>query len=83
MTVNMDFSQNIKTNVTRDETQGGNWSTQGCTLFISVICFLCDVTWNLRPQHMLKGQHVSVAIGDTTVYYKYGTVVEEWIIIVL
>ena len=29
---------------------------------------------------MLKGQHVSVAIGDTTVYYKYGTVVEEWII---
>ena len=78
MTVNMDFSQNIKTNVTREETQGGNWSTQGCTLFISVLCFLCTATWNLRPQHLLKGQHVSVQIDDTTMY-RYGVVMEEWI----
>lgn len=79
MTVNMDFSQNIKTNVTRDETQGGNWSTQGCTLFISVLCFLCNATWNLRPQHLMKGQHVSVEIDDTLMF-RYGVVMEEWII---
>ena len=78
MTVNIDFSQNIKTNVTREETQGGNWSTQGCTLFISVLCFLCDATWNLRPQHLLKGQQVSVEVDDAM--QKYGVVVEEWTI---
>ena len=78
MTANTDFSQNIKTNVTREETQGGNWSTQGCTLLISVLCFLCDASWNIRPQHLLKGQQVSVAVGDAM--HEYGVVVEEWTI---
>ena len=65
--------------MTRDETQGGNWSTLGCTLFISVICFLCKTTWDTEPQHLPKGQPVSVEIDDEFgILYRYGEVVDEW-----
>jgi hypothetical protein len=60
----IDFSQNFKINKTRDETQLGNWSTVGCTLFVSVLRFICLTTWNLEPQYLSESQPVYVLIDD-------------------
>lgn len=78
--VDMDFSQNFPMNQTRDETQGGNWSTIGCTLFVSVIRFICKTTWAVQPQFLSEGQPVSVLFDndDSGPLYRYGEIKDNW-----
>lgn len=67
---------NFKMNETRDETQGGNWKTIGCTLFVSVIRFLCLPTWNSIPTFLSAGQAVSVIVkdGSNGLLHEYGEI---------
>lgn len=77
--IDIDFSQNFKMNETKDETQSGNWSTVGCTLFVGVIRFIDFTTWNLTPQFLSECQEVSVLIDDEAgPMYRYAEIKSAW-----
>eukprot|EP01032_Pedospumella_encystans_P013172 gene13172-15181_t len=71
----MDFSENMKLNVARNETQSAHWRTEGATLFICVMQHLCLDTWNDKVSSIRAGAAVSI---ETTGGIVPGVVMKEY-----